>query len=135
MKVFLTLILGSPGSEDEMSLIAKIGLGLLGWLMWNVLLWGMAHEKADKKNKRFNFKKYKQTHIDDAVVSLVVGVPIIVWKNQFVWELILHTILKTEIPYDNIGYLGAGPLCQAMYLAVKWLFNLVQRFRNSPKEN
>lgn len=112
-----------------LSITGMIGLGIGGWAMWNVLLWGMAHDEADKNNKRFNFKKYRQRHIDDAIVSLLVGVPIVVWKNVFIWKAVFSVILRLDIPYDTIGLLGAGPLCQFLYFGAKWLFSAINKVR------
>ena len=100
-------------------------IGVLGCFGWNVLLWGLAHDESDKLNKPFNWKKYKRQSIDDAVVTLLVGVPLVVWKNEWLWEMIVNKLPLyfyqkwTPLLYDSIGLIFAGPIIQICYMLIK----------------
>ena len=100
-------------------------IAIAGCIGWNVLLWGLAHDEADKEDKSFNWVKYKRSNLDDFVVTLLVGVPLVVWKNEWLWEVLVNRVplyfvgTWVSIPYDCVGLLFAGPVIQLCYMGVK----------------
>ena len=100
-------------------------IALAGWIGWNILLWGFAHDEAELKSKAFSWKQYKKANIDDAVVTLFVGVPLVVWKSEWLWGICVNKLPSyffdswENLPYDSVGLVFSGPLVQLLYFVVK----------------
>lgn len=88
-------------------------IALAGWFIYNFLLFNLAKDKIDKKNKAFPYHAYLIKNWDNWLLTLILA-PVLVYYMQDIVNLIGHWF-SVKLPTYEIYYLGVGVLTELVY--------------------
>lgn len=95
-------------------MVSPFVAALFGWLAFNIILFRIEKDKADKLDEKFSFTKYALKTWDNWLASLVC-VPVIIYIGYN--KLSIGMIDAEDVKWNDLYYLGAGFLPELVIVA------------------
>lgn len=106
------------------------GIAFFGSLLYNYFLFNREKNKADKQNKKFDWRQYFSKTWDDIGFTILCA-PVLVYYMVDIVNIIRHWFYE-DLPYFSIYHLGVGVLTQVVYLGFDKFMSLVTSFKINP---
>lgn len=124
-----------------MDLHSKWLLASYGWLGYNLLVFFIEKQAADRKQKAFNYKLFIEGHWDNWLVTAFFAAPVVYYGPDIHATImdILHAMgIAWEIKWNDIFYAGPGAFVEILYwgylYGTDWIKGKRKNLKEPPQE-
>lgn len=91
---------------------------LYGWVVGNIWLLSSSKDPFDEAGKNFNISEWWSQYWDNALLTFTL-IPLFVMANEWVFQVIFHDLLKTDVNYHPVFNGCVMPVYQFIYKKIR----------------